>query len=183
MRIWGFRWFGPDPELVPKKVYAVYPHTSNWDFVLGMLLKWGMPIKVNYVAKNALFRWPYGWIFRKLGGIPVDRSKSTHFVENMAAQYGLYKQLAFAIAPEGTRKRVRKFKSGFYYIAVKAGVPIIFVKFDFGRKIVDFSEPFYPTGDYTADMQLIVKHFQGTIGKNPAQACQWEDEVIYENTN
>ena len=183
LRIWGFRWSGPDPEMIPKKVYAVYPHTSNWDFLLGMLLKWGMPIKVNYVGKNALFRWPYGWLFRRLGGIPVDRSKSTNFVDNMAAQYGLYDELAFAIAPEGTRKRVRKFKSGFYYIALKAGVPIILVKFDFGTKTADFSEPFYPTGDYTADMHLIVKHFQGTVGKNPEQGCQWEDEVIYEKHN
>jgi 1-acyl-sn-glycerol-3-phosphate acyltransferase len=180
LRWWGFRWTGPDPERIPKKVYAVYPHTSNWDFVLGMLLKWGMPIHVNYVAKNALFKWPYGWLFRKLGGIPVDRSKSTNFVDSMVAQFKKYPRLAFAIAPEGTRKHVRKFKSGFYYIALEAGVPIILVKFDFGKKVADFSEPMHPTDNYKEDMKKIKAHFQGTIGKNPDLACQWEDEFTNE---
>ena len=86
LKIWGFKVTGPNPELVPKKVYAVYPHTSNWDFPLGILMKFAMPIDVNYVAKDSLFKWPYGFIFRWLGGIPVDRSKSTNFVDMMVDQ-------------------------------------------------------------------------------------------------
>jgi 1-acyl-sn-glycerol-3-phosphate acyltransferase len=180
LHIWGFTWSGPDPEQIPKKVYAVYPHTSNWDFVLGMLLKWGMPIGVNFVGKNALFKWPYGWFFKMLGGVPVDRSRSTHFVENMAAQFAKYDRLAFAIAPEGTRKKVNKFKTGFYFIALEAKVPIILVKFDFGTKVVDFSAPFHPSGDYKTDMKFIVDYFRGTGGIHPELACQWEEEVIHE---
>jgi 1-acyl-sn-glycerol-3-phosphate acyltransferase len=176
LRLWGFRVTGPNPEKIAKKVYVVYPHTSNWDFPLGILLKFGMPIDVNYIAKDSLFKWPYGWFFRWLGGVPVDRSKSTNFVDAMAAQYAKYDKLAFAIAPEGTRKRVRKFKSGFYFIAQKANVPLILVKFDFKRKEVDFSEPFYITGVYADDMKHIITHFKGTTGKNPDQACLWEDE-------
>lgn len=178
LKIVGFRVTGPDPELIPKKVFAVYPHTSNWDFPLGILLKFAMPLNVNYVGKDSLFKWPYGWLFRKLGGIPVNRTKSTNFVDMMVKLYGQYDKLAFAIAPEGTRKRVQKFKSGFYYIAHQAGVPIIFVKFDFANKVVDFSEPFTPTGVYASDMKSIIAHFKGTQGINPEYACQWEDEVL-----
>ncbi|MFZ1750683.1 MAG: 1-acyl-sn-glycerol-3-phosphate acyltransferase [Saprospiraceae bacterium] len=178
LKLWGFKVTGPNPELIDKKVYAVYPHTSNWDFPLGIILKFAMPIDVNYVGKDSLFKWPYGWIFRMWGGIPVDRSKSTNFVDTMVDQYSKYDKLAFAMAPEGTRKRVRKFRTGFYYIAHKAKVPIIFVKFDFGNKDVNFSEPFYTTGVYKDDLKLIIKHFEGTKGYNPALACQWEDEFI-----
>lgn len=178
LKIWGFRVTGTNPELIPKKVYAVYPHTSNWDFPLGIMLKFAMPIAVNYVGKDSLFKWPYGWFFRWLGGIPVDRKKSTNFVDNMVRLYGQYDKLAFALAPEGTRKRVQKFKSGFYYIADKAQVPIILVKFDFGHKIVDFSEPFYTTGVYAVDMKYIINHFKGVKGVNPELACQWEDESV-----
>ena len=180
LKLWGFKVTGPNPEVVPKKVYAVYPHTSNWDFLLGILLKFAMPIDVNYIAKDSLFRWPYGIIFRKLGGIPVDRSKNNNFVDTMANLYNKYDKLAFAISPEGTRKSVSKFKSGFYYIAVKAKVPIILVKFDFGNKVVDYSEPFYPTGVYADDLPFIIKYFKGTKGKNPELACQWEDEFKQE---
>ncbi|MBK8348603.1 MAG: 1-acyl-sn-glycerol-3-phosphate acyltransferase [Saprospiraceae bacterium] len=80
------------------------PHTSNWDFPLGILMKFAMPIDVNYVGKTSLFKWPYGWLFRWLGGIPVDRKKNTNFVDSMVALYNKYDRLAFAIAPEGTRK-------------------------------------------------------------------------------
>lgn len=177
LKIWGFKVTGSNPELIPKKVYAVYPHTSNWDFLLGILMKAAMPIDVNYIGKSSLFKWPYGWIFRKLGGIPVNRNERTNFVETMANLYQKYERLAFAIAPEGTRKRVRKFKSGFYYIAHKAQVPIILVKFDFGKKEVNYSEPFYTTGVYEKDLAFIIQHFKGTVGKIPENACQWEDEV------
>lgn len=181
LKIWGFRITGPNPELIPKKVYAVYPHTSNWDFLLGILMKFGMPIKVNYVAKDSLFKWPYGFIFRWLGGIPVIRNKSTNFVDMMVGLYNQYDTLAFAIAPEGTRHRVNKFKSGFYYIAHNAKVPIILVKFDFKNKEVHYSEPFYTTGSYSTDMKFIIDHYKGTIGHTPNLACQWEDEELLPN--
>lgn len=179
LKLWGFKWTGIDPESIAKKVYAVYPHTSNWDFPLGILLKFAIPINVNYIGKDSLFKWPYGFIFRKLGGIPVNRKQRTNFVETMVNLYNQYDRLAFAIAPEGTRKRVTKFKSGFYYIAYKANVPIILVKFDFQKKVVEFNEPFYPTGDYKVDMKYIIEYFRGTQGIHPELACQWEDEVIH----
>ena len=92
--------------------------------------------------------------------------------------YNKYDRLAFTLAPEGTRKRVKKFKTGFYYIAHKAHVPIILVKFDFANKIVDFSEPFYTSGVYSEDLKKIISHFDGTLGVNPELACKWEEELI-----
>lgn len=178
LKIWGFTWEGPNPEVIPKKVFAVYPHTSNWDFPLGILMKFGMPLNVNYVGKSSLFKWPYGFIFRKLGGIPVERSKRTNFVDMMVSQYHQYDNLAFALAPEGTRKKVTKFKTGFYYIAHLADVPLILVKFDFGRKVVEFSEPLKTTGNYEKDMLKIIDYFKGTLGRIPENACQWEDEHL-----
>jgi 1-acyl-sn-glycerol-3-phosphate acyltransferase len=183
LKIWGFRITGPNPETIPKKVYVVYPHTSNWDFPLGILLKFGMPLKVNFVGKSSLFKWPYGGLFRWLGGIPVDRTKSTYFVDSMVNLYNSHDQLSFAISPEGTRKRVRKFKTGFYYIAYLAKVPIIFVKFDFGNKEVNFSQPFTPSGVYSEDLKIIINHFKGTKGYNPELGCQWEDEFLDEKQN
>ncbi len=179
LKIWGFKWIGFETETIPKKVYAVYPHTSNWDFPLGILLKFAVPLNVNYVGKDSLFKWPYGFIFRKLGGIPVERSKRTNFVDMMVNLYKEYDVISFALAPEGTRKKVTKFKSGFYYIAHNAQVPIIFVKFDFGNKVVDFSEPFTTTGDYKKDMVFIINHFKGTQGIHQELACQWEDEDVF----
>ncbi len=178
-KVWGFRVkTAMDTESIKKKLYLVFPHTSNWDFLVGILCRMAMPINVNYVAKDTLFRWPFGYFFRALGGKPVDRSKRVNFVDQMIKLYEENEVLAFAIAPEGTRSRVRKFKTGFYHIAVGAKVPLIFVKFDFANKIVDYSEPFYPTGDYKADLKIIINHFKGTIGLKPENTCQWEDEVI-----
>ncbi|MBK9256426.1 MAG: 1-acyl-sn-glycerol-3-phosphate acyltransferase [Saprospiraceae bacterium] len=177
-KIWGFRYTGHYPGEIAKKLYIVYPHTSNWDFPIGILLKGAIPMEVNYVGKDSLFKWPYGWFFRWLGGIPVNRSQRSNFVEMMVGLYNKYDRLSFALAPEGTRKRVRKFRSGFYYIALKADIPLVMVKFDFKNKVVNFSEPFKVSGDYKTDLKFIIHHFKGTQGKNPKLACQWEDEDL-----
>ncbi|MEZ4909664.1 MAG: 1-acyl-sn-glycerol-3-phosphate acyltransferase [Saprospiraceae bacterium] len=181
LKMWGFRITGIDPEIIPKKIYAVYPHTSNWDFPLGLLLRKAVPIKVNFIAKDSLFKPPFGWFFRYLGGIPVNRKSSNNFVDTMVTIYKKYDRIAFAIAPEGTRKKVTKFKSGFYYIAVDAKIPIILVTFDYGKGECNFSEPFYPSGNYVEDMKKIVTHFHGAKGRNDADSCKFEDEVIYKN--
>ncbi|MFZ1705192.1 MAG: 1-acyl-sn-glycerol-3-phosphate acyltransferase [Saprospiraceae bacterium] len=178
LKIWGFKQTGHYPKEIKKKLYAVYPHTSNWDFPLGILMKGAIPMDVNYVAKDSLFKWPYAWIFKALGGIPVDRNKRTHFVDNMVDLYNKYDVLSFAIAPEGTRKKVGVWKTGFYYIALKAKIPLILVKFDYKNKEVHYSDPFWPTGNFDKDMIFIAKHFEGTIGKNPELAS---DLTIYLN--
>lgn len=177
-KVWGFKVTGIDPETIPKKLYVVYPHTSNWDFPIGILLKFSMPIDVNYIAKETLFKWPYGILFRKLGGLPVNRKQRNNFVDTMVEMYNQKEKLAFAISPEGTRKKVKKFKTGYYYIAHKAHIPLVLVKFDWAHRLVDFSEPFYTTGVYRDDLKKIIRHFKGTVGRVPENACEWEDEEL-----
>lgn len=178
LKLWGWKVTGINPETIPKKLYVVYPHTSNWDFPVGILLKFSMPINVRYIAKDSLFKWPYGIIFRKLGGLPVNRKQRNNFVDTMVDIYNNNEVIAFAISPEGTRKKVRKFKTGFYYIAHKAQVPLVLVKFDWGNKVVDFSKPFFTSGVYADDLKKIIHHFSGTAGRVPENACLWEDEDI-----
>ena len=148
-------------------MFAVIPHTSNWDFPLGVLTRSALSLNLKWIGKDSLFKWPHGFIFRWLGGIPVDRSKNHNYVEAVVDTIKKYDDLSISIAPEGTRKKVEKLKSGFYWIAHKANVPLVFVKFDFGNKEVHFSEPFITTGDYEKDLEFIKNHFKGVKGKNP----------------
>ena len=171
--MWGFTITGNVPNDIKKKIYAVMPHTSNWDFLLGILNKGALKLDVQYLAKNILFKWPFGWIFRLTGGIPVDRSKNNNFVDEVVNILAQHEKISIAVAPEGTRKKVAKLKSGFYWIAYKAKVPIIFVKFDFRQKEVNYADPFYPTGNYEDDYIKIANHFKGVIGKRPSETFEY----------
>ena len=167
LRLWGFKITGKIDVFPKRVIFVVIPHTSNWDFPLGVLTRSALGLKLKFLAKNALFRWPYGFIFRWLGGIPVDRSKSSNFVKEVAKSLEKYNDVSLALAPEGTRKRNDKLKSGFYWLAIETKMPLILVKFDFGHGEVNFSEPFIPTGDYEKDLLFINRHFEGVEGKIP----------------
>ncbi len=167
IKIWGFRFTGNLHNHPKRVMFVIMPHTSNWDFLLGVLTKNALNLNLKYIAKDTLFKWPYGFIFRWLGGIPVDRSKSNNFVDSVVSSISKYEDLSLAMSPEGTRKKVGKLKSGFYYIALGAKMPLLFVKFDFGNKEVHFSEAFYPTGNYEADLKIMEDHFKDVAGKNP----------------
>ncbi len=146
-------------------VCIAIPHTSNWDFFLGIFSRSIMRLNhVKFVAKASLFKFPYGFIFRWLGGYPVDRSSSHNYVQGVAQLFKDHPYFSVCIAPEGTRKPTNKLKTGFYYIAKAANVPLIFVTFDYGSKTVHFSEPWYPTDDFNADIQHILAHFRGVKG-------------------
>jgi 1-acyl-sn-glycerol-3-phosphate acyltransferase len=163
--LWGWKIEGE--VKVPKFVVAVVPHTSNWDFIVGILFRPASNINHCYYAgKSNLFVFPFGYLFRALGGIPVDRSKSNNFVEAVAKLYSEHEKFGICIAPEGTRKRVEKLKTGFYYLAKEANVPIILCKFDWGNKTASYGEPFYVTDDVEKDMEFINSYFRGTQGKN-----------------
>lgn len=167
LRLWGFRLEGNPGNGLPQRIFAVIPHTSNWDFPLGLLVRSAAGISVQFIGKNSLFKPPWGFIFRWLGGHPVDRTKRQNYVESVVDLFGKHPNFALAIAPEGTRKKVDRLKTGFYHIARLARVPIILTKFDYGNKRVVFSSPFYPTNDQNRDFEEIYAFFKGVQGKNP----------------
>lgn len=154
---------------VSKYVIVVAPHTSNWDFVIGILAAWalGLP-KPRWVGKDSLFKPPFGWIMYAWGGVPVDRSKSQNFVEQVAAHFDREEVFILGIAPEGTRRRTEYWRSGFYYIANSAGVPIVLAYLDYKRKVIGTGPLVQPTGDIQADFEIIRAFFSTIEGKHPS---------------
>ena len=163
----GWKIRGIENAEVKKCVMMVMPHTSNHDFYLGIFTRGISRLEMNWVGKKELFRFPFGYYFRSVGGEPLDRSGGLNKVDSIAAIFDRKEVFRLAVAPEGTRKEVTGIKSGFYYIALKANVPIIPVAFDWGKKEVNLGRPFYPTGDYEADLQILKKHYDGILGKIP----------------
>jgi 1-acyl-sn-glycerol-3-phosphate acyltransferase len=156
-----------DFESVKKAVIIAAPHTSWHDFYIGVLLRSVIGLKANFVGKKELFIFPFGWIFRALGGAPVVRKTNENQVEAIARLFGEHEVFRMTMAPEGTRKKVEEWRTGFYYIAKAANVPIIMFTLDFENKENRFSEPFYPTDDKEADFKFMRKFFEGVKGKVP----------------
>ena len=158
-RLVGWRTIGHAPTELKKGIWLVCPHWYNWDFFVGVGVRAYINLKIGYLGKSALFKWYSGWLFRGLGGYPVDRTKNNNLVEAVAATFQENETIHIAIAPEGTRSNVSKLKTGFYYMALKADVPIILVGFDYPRKAVVFGDVIYPTGDFVKDMKPIYDFF------------------------
>lgn len=152
---------------VDKCVYIAAPHTSNWDFPLMLSVCFTVGIRARWVGKHTLFPPLFGGIMSYLGGIPIDRRKSANTVEQMRDQYASRDNLELIITPEGTRSKVKEWKSGFYHIAMAADVPIVMAAVHSPDKIVVIREPFYPTGDYDQDMVTIKQFYEGRIGLRP----------------
>lgn len=125
------------------------------DFIIGVLARGKLGFKAKYLGKKALFRPPFGWIFRLTGGFPVDRSKSNNIVDQVVDIFHCHDEFIFTLAPEGTRKNVKEWKTGFYFIANKAGVPIVRAVMDRKQKRLIFHEPFWTTGSIEVDLQII----------------------------
>lgn len=166
----------PDKDL-KKSIYIAIPHTSNWDFPLGLFARSIIQTEVTYIMKSTMFRPPFGWIFRMLNGIPVDRSKSNNFVDAVINLYNERERLHTIIAPEGTRRKVDKLKSGFYFIAVGAKIPLILVCFDYATKEVRFSKPFHLSGDQEKDFEGINDFFKDAVGKHPEQGWGYKTDA------
>jgi len=156
-----------DFDSVKKAVIIAVPHTSWHDFYIGILLRSVINIETNYIGKKALFKFPYGFIFRRLGGAPVERQRNENQVEAIARLFEEKEVFRMTMAPEGTRKKVEEWRTGFYYIAKAAKVPIIMFSLDFGKKENKFSEPFYPTDDKEADFKFMKSFYKGVVGKVP----------------
>ncbi len=167
-RVLAWRVTGRYPYEVPKLVLIVAPHTSNWDFPIGVLVRSALNINAWFVGKHTLFVGPLGPLMRWLRGMPVDRRKRGNFVDSAAALFEQNEYLHLVIAPEGTRKKVDRFKTGFYHIARKAGVPILLCAFDWENKIIHF-EPqlFYPGTNEEEDMAFLWNYFKKYKGYAP----------------
>lgn len=162
-----------------KCVVAVAPHTSNRDFPYGLYARAAIQQNIGFVGKASLFKFPIGPILKSLGGVPVIRSKSTNFVQSVANVFKSRDEFKLCLAIEGTRTKVDRFKTGFYYIAREAGVPIVLTKWDFGNRCLDFGEPFYPTADSRADLEYIYQYFDGVIGLVPENSFTYDPEVAF----
>jgi 1-acyl-sn-glycerol-3-phosphate acyltransferase len=173
-RLMGWKIVGEIDEKILKCVFMVVPHTSWHDFYLGIFTRGITGVEINWLGKKELFGFPFGRYFRYMGGAPLDRKGSLNKVDAIAEVLKNKQIFRLAIAPEGTRKKVTELKTGFYYIAIKANVPIIPVAFDFGKKEVRFGKPFNPTGAIEEDMKILTRHFIDTKGKVP----EYSFEVI-----
>ena len=156
---------GEIPNL-PKLVIIAAPHTSNWDFVVGVSAKLALGLQVMWLGKDTLFRGPFGAIMRRLGGRPVDRYASHDVVNDVVGEFRRRDRLVLALAPEGTRKKVARWRTGFYHIAHTAGVPIVPVALNFGARAIQIMSPFHTTGDADADIRALQQRFDGVRGRN-----------------
>ncbi len=167
--IFGWKAEGGVPKEITKAVFIIVPHTSNWDFYIGRLYCWIHRIPIKLLIKKEAFIWPLGWLLKKAGGIPVNRQKASSKVVQIVNMFKEYDPMLLGITPEGTRKLRKKWKMGFYHIAVEANVPILLSYIDYKRKVAGVGPPFYPTGDAEKDMMEIEKFYKGVSAKYPDQ--------------
>lgn len=165
LRLMGWKLQVELPD-VPKYIVVGAPHTSNWDFVFTLLLMYGAGLTIYWIGKDSLFRPPFGALMRWLGGIPVVRDSRNDFVSQIVKLYRSRSELIIAISPEGTRSRTDYWKTGFYYIAQGAGIPIALGYVDFSKKQLGIGLSFYPSGDIQADFVKIKEFYADKRGKN-----------------
>ncbi|MFA8436295.1 MAG: lysophospholipid acyltransferase family protein [Marinifilaceae bacterium] len=166
LHLGGWRFVGEVPT-EKKAVIIAVPHTSNWDFVWGKLAFLSEKVSTTIIMKKELFVFPLGGILRSLGVMPIDRSKSSNLVEQLAQEFARRDSLYLSLAPEGSRSKRPVWKRGFYYIALGAKVPIFLGKIDYKNKTLTLSDPFYPTGDVEADMKKIKGYYRDCNPKFP----------------
>ena len=167
LRLVGWRLVGAAPT-APKYVLIAAPHTSNWDFPVTLMICFALRLRVYWMGKASLFPPLIGAVMRWLGGIPVDRSRAGNLVQGTVDAFNKAERLTVIVPPEGTRSKVTHWKTGFYYIAQGAGVPIALGYLDFRKKEGGIGRMFQPTGDIAADMVEIQTFYAGISGKNPA---------------
>lgn len=155
----------------PHGIIVVYPHTSNWDFFIGLLGKWALGLPFRWIGKEALFRGPLGSIMRYLGGMPVERGAPTGATARLAEQIHANDWCWLAITPEGTRGYRPHWRSGFYHLALAAKVPLVLVYFDYAKKELGMVDSLRLSGDQAADMAAIAKVYEGRTGLHPELAA------------
>ena len=170
LRLLGWKIKGSFPHHLAKSVVLVGPHTSSWDFIIGLALRSKLCLThARFLGKAELFKAPFGFIFRILGGVPVDRFHQHNMVEQVVALFNTHTSFTLVLSPEGTRKKVERLRTGFYHIAKKAHVPIVMTGLDFTKKEASIAEPFFTTDDEAADFQRIYAFYESIQGKVPEQ--------------
>jgi 1-acyl-sn-glycerol-3-phosphate acyltransferase len=170
LKLAGWQVLGHLPEHAKKSVLIAAPHTSNWDLPMTLMVAFALELRPRWMGKASIFRWPFGGLMRWLGGIAVERSQSNNLVATSAqAIVDAREPLQLIVPPEGTRSKTRHWKTGFYYIAHGAQVPIVMAYMDYANKRSGLGPLFEPTGDVEADMARIKAFYQPFKGKNADQ--------------
>ena len=162
----GWKIEGNFPDTA-KMVLAVAPHTSNWDFLVGLMAKFALRLEARYIAKQSLFWWPLGVFLRAVGGIAIDRSAAGDVVDGAARALRERAAMVLVITPEGTRSKVPKWKSGFHRIALAAGVPIVLATFDYSRRVIRIGPAFDASADYERDLAQMQSQLSPSMARHP----------------
>lgn len=168
-RLMGWRIEGQLPPLDKFVVIGAH-HTSNWDFVLFIAAKFILRLNARWFGKHSIFRWPFGALMRYWGGIPIRRHLKLNTVEQAIEIFAEHRQFILVLSPEGTRRKVERWKSGFYHIACGAGVPIVPAALDFQHRRIVIGAPFQPTGNEEADLRQLLAFYRPYVPKNPDYA-------------
>ncbi len=178
LKLFGWKVVKPNIE---EKSYVIIaaPHTSNWDFVIGRFGVSSVGIPQKVLMKKEWFFFPLNFFFKALGALPIDRKGSIKMVDYIIELFKQKDDFIFSISPEGTRSYVEKWKTGFYHIATKANVPLVFGRLDYKKKVLEFSEVFYPTGNFEKDFVEILKYFSDTKGLYPERFNRKPANILY----
>ena len=168
----------PLPE-IDKAILIFAHHTSNWDFVTMVVAKFALGLKVRYLAKHSLFRWPFGWFFKALGGMPVVRHKKNKVVDTVVELIDENETIWLAISPEGTRSYTPFWKTGFYHIAKRANLPIIMFYLDNKTRTIGFSDVFEISGHIDTDMKVFGEYYADKQGYIPEKASMIQTKKQY----
>jgi 1-acyl-sn-glycerol-3-phosphate acyltransferase len=171
LRVTGWRIAGAWPPM-PRFVVIVAPHTSNWDFPLGLAAMFALGLPIHWLGKHTIFRGPLRPLLSWLGGEPVDRSAPEGLVAVVAARFDSEPRYLLALSPEGTRRRTEGWKTGFYRIAREAGVPIVPVAFDYQRRSIDIMEPIWPGPDAAAEITRLRRLYRREMARYPDQFAE-----------
>ncbi len=169
LRLLGWRLDVTWPD-VPRCIIIVYPHTSNWDFLVGYLAKVAAGVSGQWIGKDTIFRWPVAGLLRRMGGIPVNRREPSGLIRRLAAEFEQRPSLWLVMAPEGTRSRTGYLKSGFYRLALAAGVPVGLAVMDWGRRVLTLRTYLSLSGEEALDLARIREAYAGATGLHPEQA-------------
>jgi 1-acyl-sn-glycerol-3-phosphate acyltransferase len=169
LRAAGWHLAGELPD-VPKLVLIAAPHSSWWDGIWGLLFRSALGADISFMAKRELFMGPLGWLLRRAGGIPIERDSANGVVEQMAARFAASERLWLGITPEGTRKRVDKWKNGFWHIAHAARVPVLPVYFDYPTRTIGLGPLFEPTSELDRDIAALRAFYAPFRGRHHGTA-------------